>query len=48
MNQVRKIKHQGLRVSYSDIVTEEQVRRIDELVREEFQSGEWVPVEKEV
>lgn len=28
-------------------VTEEQVRRIDDLVREEFEGGEWVTVEAE-
>lgn len=50
MNAVRKIRsqHDGLVVSYADLVTEEQVRRIDELVHEEFQTGEWVTVEKEV
>jgi hypothetical protein len=47
MNPVRKVRHDGLPVSYTDQVTEEQVRRIDDLVRKEFESGEWVPVEEE-
>lgn len=39
--------HGGFAVSYSDDVTKEQVRRIDEFVREEFDQGEWVTVEQE-
>lgn len=30
-----------------DDVTEEQVRKIDDLVREEFERGDWVTVEQE-
>jgi hypothetical protein len=40
-------RHDGLVVDYNDEVTEEQVRKIDELVREEFEHGEWVTVERE-
>ncbi len=40
-------RHDGLVVSYDDEVTEEQVRKIDDLVREEFECGEWVTVEQE-
>lgn len=40
-------RHDGLAVSYSDEVTEEQVRKIDDLVRKEFESGDWVTVEQE-
>jgi hypothetical protein len=49
MNPLRKqtARHNGLVVAYDDEVTEEQVRRIDDLVREEFESGEWVTVENE-
>jgi hypothetical protein len=47
MNPLRKQQHEGLAVSYDGDVTEEQVRRIDELVREEFECGEWVTVEQE-
>ena len=44
MNQLRKqALHTGLPVSYADEVSEDQVRKIDELVREEFQ-GE-APIE---
>jgi len=42
-----RARHDGLVVSYNDEVTEEQVRNIDDLVREEFEQGEWVPVEQE-
>jgi hypothetical protein len=41
------MRNDGLPVSYSEDVTEEQVRRIDELVREEFERGDWVTVEQE-
>lgn len=34
-------------VSYDDEVTLEQARQIDDLVREEFETGEWVVVEHE-
>jgi hypothetical protein len=37
----------GLPTSYLDDVTEEQVRKIDDLVHEEFESGDWVTVESE-
>ena len=37
----------GLPIAYADEVSEEQVRRIDELVREEFQDNGWVTVEQE-
>jgi hypothetical protein len=47
MSTLRKFRHQGFTVDYSDEVTEEQVRRIDDLVREEFEHGDWVVVEKE-
>jgi hypothetical protein len=40
-------RQDGLPVSYLDDVTEEQVRKIDELVHEEFESGDWVTVEQE-
>lgn len=40
-------RHDGLPVSYLDEVTAEQVRKIDELVHEEFESGDWVTVEQE-
>lgn len=33
-------------ISYSDEVTKDQVRRIDELVKKEFEVGEWVTVER--
>jgi hypothetical protein len=41
------MRHDGLPVSYLNDVTEEQVRKIDELVREEFERGDWVAVEQE-
>jgi hypothetical protein len=48
MNPARKAKHpDGLPVAYGDVVTEEQVRSIDDLVREEFEQGDWVTVEQE-
>lgn len=39
-------RNDGLPVSYLDNVTEEQVRKIDELVHEEFENGDWVTVER--
>ncbi len=39
--------HEGLVVSYNDEVTEERVRKIDDLLREEFEQEEWVTVEQE-
>ncbi len=39
--------HEGFAVDYHDDVTEEQVRKVDDLLKEEFQDGEWVTVEKE-
>jgi hypothetical protein len=49
MNPLRKpsARNDGLVVSYDDEVTEDQVRKIDDLVREEFECGEWVTVEAE-
>lgn len=47
MNPLRELRHNGLVVDYKDDVTEDQVRRIDDLVREEFEQGEWVTVEAE-
>jgi hypothetical protein len=49
MNPLRRkfARHDGLAVSYGEDVTEEQVRGIDDLVREEFESGEWETVEQE-
>lgn len=40
-------RNDGLPVSYMEDVTEEQVRRVDDLVREEFERGDWVTVEQE-
>jgi hypothetical protein len=40
-------RHDGLVVDYNEDVTEDQVRRIDDLVREEFEQGDWVTVEQE-
>lgn len=39
--------HNGLPVAYADEVSEEQVRKIDELVQKEFEDEGWVPVERE-
>ena len=47
MGPLRKQQHEGLVVAYNEDVTEEQVRKIDELVREEFADEEWVTVEQE-
>ena len=49
MTPVRKqsARNDGLPVSYMDDVTEEQVRKIDELVREEYEGTDWVTVERE-
>jgi hypothetical protein len=49
MNPLRKkfAWHDGLTVSYGEDVTEEQVRQIDELVRQEFEDEDWVIVEQE-
>ncbi len=46
-NPLRQVRHEGLVVNYHDEVTEEQVRQIDDLVREEFEQDEWVTVEQE-
>lgn len=43
----QQAQHDGLIVAYDDDVTEEQVRDIDDLIREEFESGDWVSVEQE-
>lgn len=40
-------RHDGLVVNYNEDVTREQVQNIDDLVREEFEQGEWVTVEQE-
>jgi hypothetical protein len=37
----------GFVVDYSEDVTEEQVRKLDDLVRKEFETGNWVTVEQE-
>ncbi len=37
----------GFPIAYSDEVTEDQVRQIDELVKEEFEDEGWVTVEQE-
>jgi hypothetical protein len=48
MNQLRKqALHNGLPVAYADDVTEDQVRKINELVQGEFSDGDWVTVEQE-
>jgi hypothetical protein len=48
MNPLRKqALHTGLPVSYADEVSQEQVRRIDDLVREEFSGDDWVTVEQD-
>jgi hypothetical protein len=48
MNPLRKpARHDGLVVDYNEDVTEEQVRHIDEIVKEEFEHGDWVTVEQE-
>ena len=39
--------HYGLPVAYADQVSEEQIRKINELVEGEFADGEWVTVEQE-
>ena len=41
-------RHNGLPVCYNDDMTEEKVRRIDDLVRKEFENGDWVTVEQEL
>jgi hypothetical protein len=43
----KQARHDGLAVSYMDEVTEEQVRKIDDLVGEEFEQGDWVTIEQE-
>ena len=37
----------GFVVDYSEDVTKEQVRKLDEVVRKEFETGNWVTVEQE-
>lgn len=37
----------GLKVDYDKEVTPEQVKQIDDLLREEFRTGEWETVESE-
>ena len=39
--------HNGFPVAYADEVSEDQVRKIDELVHEEFKDSDWVTVEQE-
>lgn len=34
-------------VDYSQDVTEEDVRKIDDLLKDEFKTGNWVPVDEE-
>lgn len=49
MNTLKKhVSHHGLVVDYKDEVTDDQVRKIDEYVREEFEHGDWVTVEQEL
>lgn len=40
-------RQEGFAVAYKDEVTEEQVRKIDDLLADEFKDGEWVTVEQE-
>ena len=40
-------RQEGFAVDYHDEVTEEQVRKIDKHLEEEFRDGEWVTVERE-
>lgn len=48
MNNLRRVaKHNGLAVCCNDDMTEERVRRIDDLVRREFECGEWIIIEEE-
>lgn len=48
MNPLRKqAVNSGLPVAYADEVSEEQVRKIDELVQVEFQDNGWEIVEQE-
>lgn len=48
MNPLRKqALHSGLPVAYADNVTEDQVRKINELVENEFNDDGWVTVEQE-
>ena len=47
MNPLRKALHNGLPVAYADDVTEDQVRKINELVQNEFSDDGWVTVEQE-
>lgn len=37
----------GFVVDYSEEVTEEQVRKLDDLVQKEFETGNWVTVEQD-
>lgn len=49
MSSLRKhaYRHEGLPVAYTDEVTEEQVRKINDLVSEEFKTGNWETVEQD-
>jgi hypothetical protein len=48
MNPLRKqALHNGLPVAYADDITEDQVRKIKELVQNEFKDDDWVTVEQE-
>lgn len=49
MSALRKpaFRHDGLPVSYADEVSQEQIKKIGELVREEFVGEDWVTVERE-
>ena len=40
--------HNGLPVAYADDVTEDQIRKIKELVQTEFNDDGWVTVEQEL
>jgi hypothetical protein len=47
MTALRKQKHDGLPVAYADDFSEDQVRKMDESVREKFRDDDWVTVEQE-
>jgi hypothetical protein len=41
------LDRQGYIVDYSEDVTPEQVRQLDDLVRKEFETGNWVTEEQD-
>jgi len=43
----RPARQDGFAVDYHDEITEEHVRKIDDLLEDEFKDGEWVTVEQE-